>query len=233
MVSNELFRMVSLRQSKRAPSADGPQGAEEPPPDPRLRHRATIEGQAKVGASPRETILRELKSRHADTAKKVAQLENVQRAVFRAYTQEHQDEATPKPAPLGLNLPGLRRTVPTPAAGTQVGTGSIAVSARFTERVTAQLNEPEKVIFQDVLKKYTAGSSLVLADWMNDLATGWLVVELNNLCSQIRAIEENDAEALPTVTPQLEPSWQPIVAAVGWGDSSSPRRHSSVTRRAR
>lgn len=212
MVSNELFRMVSLRQSKRSVNGDRP---EEPRQDPRLRHRNIIERQAKVEASPRETMLRDLKSRYADTAAKVTQLEAVQRSVFRAYTLEQKDEAAPKST--GLSLPGLRRSAPAAAAGALTSTSSVAMSGRFAENVTAQLNEPEKAIFNDAAKTFTAHPA-VLGDWLNVLGTGALVVALNNLCTQINAIEESDADALPTVTPQSDPTQEAIVASVGWGE---------------
>jgi hypothetical protein len=212
MVSNELFRMVSLRQSKRSVGDDRP---EEPRPDPRLRHRGIIERQAKVEASPRETMLRELKSRYADMANKVTQLESVQRAVFRAYTLEQKDEAAPKST--GLSLPSLRRSAPAAAAGALTSTGSVAMSRGFAENVSAHLNEPEKAIFNDAATTFTA-HPVVLGDWLNVLSTSGLVVALNNLCAQISAIEEGDGEALPTVTPQADTTQEPIVTSVGWGD---------------
>src|SRR5919106_4080186 len=103
MAFNDLFRMVSLRHSKASPGESVPASA----PDPRLRHRRLLEGQAATVSSPRETRLQELKGRHAELSKKVVQLESVQRAVIDAYMLERQDEPVPRarPAQRGAEAP--------------------------------------------------------------------------------------------------------------------------------
>jgi hypothetical protein len=78
------------------------------------------------------------------------------------------------------------------------------------------LNDADAALFQDLI-------STSPGDPLNDFATigtlldlGGFINEANGFCRQIEAIEENLSEELPTVTGQ--PSTQPIVTAVGWGD---------------
>src|SRR6516225_8093640 len=97
-MANDLFRMVSLRHSKRS-QRDGA-----PAPDPRLRYQPLLREQANISASPRETTLQQLKKRHVELSKKVAQLETVQRAVINTYMATLLEQPHSNPTPT-INAP--------------------------------------------------------------------------------------------------------------------------------
>jgi hypothetical protein len=202
-VANDLFRMVSLRRSKTSPREGAPTSA----PDPRLQYRPILEEQTTIVASPRETKLQELKDRHAELSNKMVQLETVHRAVVNVYMSERQEESAPSARP-------TRRSIELRDA--HAGSTIIGDPSHFSKDVKKHLNDADAALFQDLI-------STSPGEPLNDFATigtlldlGGFINEANGFCRQIEAIEENLSEELPTVTGQ--PSTQPIVAAVGWGD---------------
>jgi len=148
MASNDLFRMVSLRHSKASPRRSGPASD----PDPRLRHRRLLDGQAAMVSSPRETKLQELKGRHAELSKKVVQLESVQRAVIDAYMLERQDEPIPgaKSVAQVAEAPIVAARPVAGAAGSSTST-IIAERGRFIKRVEKRLSAAGTALFRDVI----------------------------------------------------------------------------------
>jgi hypothetical protein len=211
-MANDLFRMVSLRHSK--PSRDG---GPTPRRDPRLRYRSILKEQAKSAASksPRETELRDLKNRHAELSKKLGQLESVQRAVIDAYMSERQDEA-PK-----TNRP-TRRTAGTHNPSRSVSTSTaltvIDNPGHFFKHVEKRLIKADAAVFQDVLDNAPPAMVGNIDDLLKLFDVGSFIHDANRLCMQIRAIEENLGEALPTVPTEPISDDDPIVAAVGWGE---------------
>jgi len=206
MAFNDLFRMVSLRHSKSLPSGRTPTTE----PDPRLRHRRMLEDQAKVEASPRATKLQELKARHTELSKKIVGLESVQRAVVDVYLVEGQDRPVPR-----NTTPGTTAR----SASSRAATSTTTVErAKLVDLVEARLNDEDVPIFRDAIAKAPVAGAVDMSDLMAGLEVGAFVWEANNLCAQIRALEEDDAEDLPTVPAQQSPAREPIVAAVGWGD---------------
>jgi len=79
MALNEVFRIVSLRQSKHSP--DGGEG------DPRLKLAKLLNGDARD-----DTELRELRATHAELSTRLVQTETVQRAVIDTYMSDLLDE---------------------------------------------------------------------------------------------------------------------------------------------
>lgn len=211
MASNDLFRIVSLRHSKSA----GDNGADTPP-DPRLRHREILEGQAATATSPREAKLRELASRHVKLSAKAGQLERVQRAVVNAYMHERKDIPVPKAKPTVPTVPDQ-----TEASGstTDLDASSSASGARdrFRTRVEARLSKAEIAVFRDVISGGPVDVHNDLSHLLDLFDPGHSWKDANEACTQIQAIQENVGDALPTV-PVQPPGEDPIVTAVGWGD---------------
>lgn len=213
MAINELFRMVSLRHSKASQGESAPASA----PDPRLRHQGLLEGQAATASSPRETRVQELKFRHDELSKKVVQLESVQRAVIDAYMLERQDEPAPgsRPARQGAEAPNPASRS---AAGEDARSTMIGDRSRFIERVETRLNEAGTALFRDVIGRHPGETRVDLADMVATLDVGPTLNQANSVCTQIRAIEEDAADGLPTVPVQPISTTDPLVAAVGWGE---------------
>lgn len=213
-MANELFRMVSLRQS-----ASQPDSSRRSSPDPRLRYGSLLEGQAQSAAStpPREFELKKLRTRHAELSTRLVRLESVQRAVISAYMSERQEER-------GTNRNPTRRVAErsNPAARS-LGSPSTAVAviddhSHFVEQVGKRLDKVEASLFQDVIHNAPPGMLTNLDDLLASFDAGPFIYEANSLCMQIQAIEENLGEALPTVPTQPVTDTDPILAAVGWGD---------------
>jgi hypothetical protein len=231
MAFNDIFRMVSLRHSKTSPSAPGSIAR----PDPRLRYRSLLEGQATTVASPRDNKLNQLKGRHVELAKKAVQLESIQRAVIDAYMLEQQEKTAPKyqpgpplkPAPAPATGTG-RRTAAAGSAATGVASRAAAVATAasmqiadrsgFIKRVETRLSDAGTSLFHDLVGTAAAGAHLDLSDLMAGLNVGAVLEEANDLCTQIQAIQDDSSDGLPTVPAQSASSTDPIIAAVGWGD---------------
>jgi hypothetical protein len=213
MAFNDLFRIVSLRHSKASPG----ERARDSAPDPRLRHRRLLEGQAVIVPSPRETRLQELKGRYADLSKKITQLESVQRGVIDAYMLERQDEPV-----LRARAAALEAAAPSAATHSVTGgdTGATIIRDRshFINRIETRLNQEETAVFHNIIGGAPGEILGDLATTLKLFDVGIIIIEANSLCTQIHTIEENVAEDLPTVPVQPIPSTDPIVAAVGWGD---------------
>src|SRR5262245_20686308 len=150
-MTNDLFRMVSLRHSKKSQRDGAPPSA----PDPRLRYRPLLDGQATTGLSPHEATLQKLKGRHVELSKKEAQLERVQVALMNSYMSWAKQRPVPNPSSPSL------RTTRRPAASRrassslipigEAGSTLIADRAGFIERVEARLNRPDGDLFRDIL----------------------------------------------------------------------------------
>ena len=212
-MANDLFRMVSLRRSKGSQDDLAPASA----PDSRLRHLPVLEGQANTEPSPRATRLHELRSRHGDLSKQLTQFESVQRAVVTAYMLERQEQPVTR---AGDDLKGgeVRSSASRSRAARSADSTSDAARGRFPERVLAHLDRDEAAIFRDVLARVPIDGRADLGDLMVGLDVGGLIDEANAICTQIRAIEEDLGEGLPTVLAESGTGGEPIVAAVGWGD---------------
>lgn len=205
MVTNELFRLVSLRQSKKAPRDGGSEPESEPappPPDPRLRHKDLIAGQTAVATSAREHRLKELKARHAQISTQVRDLEAVQRAVMKVTMLEN------------MQAVGV-------APRTERGAATERESAarpteHMNELIEERLTPPQKTLYRDALNRF--GTAADLDDLVGALDVGNSIGEANRVCAEIRAEEENLSEGLPTVPGAAPGHARPVVAAVGWGD---------------
>jgi hypothetical protein len=211
-MANDLFRMVSLRHSKA--SRDTPSRR-----DPRLRYRPILKGQAKSAGteSPRDAKLRELKARHAGLSRKLAQLESVQRAVINAYmTDRQQAPKTTRPPSRNIKARNPTSRAPAPTGATPA---ILDNPSQFFKHVEKRLSKADAAVFQDVLDNAPPGTLGNVDDLIGVFEVGGIVLDANSLCMQIRAIEENLGDALPTVpTEPIADDADPIVAAVGWGD---------------
>lgn len=205
MADNELFRLVSLRQSRPADREPTPRR------DPRLRHSGTIEGQAVVAPSDWSGKLRALRDRQQAVVRKIALMESVQRAVLDTSMLERMEVAAPK-APRAEGPRTARRAS---SAASRPVTPPMADPERFIKNVRQRLGKPAADLFHSLL----AGSPGVLhrdiADLGQLLDVAGLIEEANRLCSEIHALEEGGQDGLPTVAGDTT---TPVVSAVGWGE---------------
>ncbi len=212
-MANDLFRMVSLRQSKPSRRQNRSTSA----PDPRLRYRGLLEAQATTTASPHEVTLQKLKGRYAELSKKGAQLETIQLAVMDAYMSLA--EARPVPSRRTTRRSRTARSSSTSLISIEEARSKlIANPGRFIERVETRLHRPEAGLFHDIVGTVSANTLVNIGDFIKVLTTEDFWHEANTVCAQIQAIEENLGEGLPTVPAQPISNTDPILAAVGWGD---------------
>lgn len=206
MASNELFRMVSLRQSK---SSSG-SGAERR--DPRLRHGSRLDAQKTVEATPQTVRLQDLKLRQTALLKKYAQLEALQRLVVGEYLKE-------------VDAPPTGEATAARAGAARARTRPLAESARrtglelrpLTQKIKTRLDASALEIFKEGLGSITGDTRADISDLVNALSTADTGGELNLLCQQIHEIEATGT-LLPTVPASTGAASAPYVAAVGWGD---------------
>ncbi|MHC2297251.1 hypothetical protein [Rhizobium mongolense] len=200
MVANELFRLVSLRQSKGHRNGEG---GTEPVErrDPRLRHRDIIARHAVVAAAQRDERLKTLKTRHAQLSANIRDVEVVQRAFMK--TSMVENRAAVERALRSSNPQSPRD-----------------VAARPTERLNKliedRLTDPQKNLYHNVMAGL--GPVIDFDDVLVGLDVNLYIDEANQICSEIRAIEENLSQGLPTVPGVTPEELRPVVSAVGWGD---------------
>jgi hypothetical protein len=219
MATNDLFRMVSLRQSKRSrrenPSASAP--------DPRLGYVELLDAQSTTTASPHEVTLQKLKGRYAELSKKAAQLETVQVALIDAYMSLTQERPVPSSRPVRSTRAtrrggAARRSSSSLTRIAEAPSRLIDDPRRFIARVETRLPRPEIALFRDIIGTVFDDPPGDLGDIINGLNIGGFRNEANRLCAQIHALEESLGEGLPTVPVEPNASAKPIVAALGWGD---------------
>lgn len=224
MQSNDLFRLVSLRKSK-TDSSEGP--APETPPDPRLRHRDRIAEQSHVETSDRATRLDTLKARHGELRRAVRDLEAVQRAVVKTAMLGEQKEtpkAPPAPAASRGNSAAAARVQPAPAAAAAARRAfaparAVIVDEAMVGSIQKRLPERQAKLFENVIAMLPNRDHFDLDDLVHGLDVSVFLDEANQVCTQIRAIEESVGSGFPTAEGGAEPdSAPPIVSAVGWGE---------------
>lgn len=194
MVTNDLFRLVSLRQPGAVGNNGGatPADPTDPPrrlPDPRLRHLTLSKDQAALDPSDRELRLKELKKQQVAASQRVSDLETVQRAVVKAAAIEG-------------------------AAGGRVS--GTAAARRLRGQVEARLTAPQTALFRKAADRF--GAVADLDDLISGLVVDAHIGDANRLCAEIRAIEEDLSEGLPTVAGGPASGARPFVVAAGWGD---------------
>lgn len=207
MVANELFRLVSLRQSKKqrsgesgsTPSEGGSHAVEGP--DPRLRHKDIIARQAVVVAAQREDRLKKLKTRHSELSAKIRDVEVVQRAVVKTAMVENR-------AAIGRALRASKPRSPQDVA--------VEPTEQLNTLIEDRLTGPQKNLYHNALAGH--GAIVDFDDVLVALDVGAYIEEANQVCAEIRAIEENLSQGLPTVPGATPEDLRPIVSAVGWGD---------------
>lgn len=222
MPSNDLFRLVSLRGSK-------PSGREGPPaPDPRLRHRDLITAEANVDPDATSVRLEALKARHAELSRTVRDLEAIQRVVIKTTMLSEQEETpkafrdSPAPetsaraaraaAPSNLAEPGRAEREFRPAR-------AVAITEAMVSDMRKSLAERPGKVLEQTIAKIPNRDVLDLDDLLHGLEVGAFFDEANQVCTQIRAIEESLGEAFPTApAAQGQGQTKPIVSAVGWGE---------------
>jgi hypothetical protein len=219
MASNELFRMVSLRQSKRSRRPDPSASAA----DPRLAYEPLLEAQATATASPHEVTLRRLKDRYAELSKKTAQLEKVQLALMDTYMSLAQGQPLPNDQPVRSRRATRRADAARSSVSSLVPMSDprstlIGDPGGFIARVETRLHRPEAGLLRDIIGTVTAERPWDIGEILDLVSIGGLIVEANSLCTQIRALEEAQGDGLPTVPVEASTTARPIVAAVGWGD---------------
>lgn len=200
MSYNELFRMVSLRQSRPTTSDRSAR------PDPRARHAARIAAQAVVTEPPRVHVLAELKKRRAQLSETLKLRESIQRVVVDAYVT-----ALDVPAPRTADAVARRR----PTAGERHGSNLEIVPLAST--IERRLGATAASVFRSGIGTLLNDTHADLSELMEVLDTGGVVAELNALCMEIHAVEVATT-GLPTAPGTPSTASRPLVAAVGWGD---------------
>jgi hypothetical protein len=79
-MADEIFRLLSLRRSRRSTSDSAPSTA-----DPRLEYRPLLDAQANLAPTIRDRNLADLKRRYLRTVDEIAKFEAVHSAVTDAY----------------------------------------------------------------------------------------------------------------------------------------------------
>jgi hypothetical protein len=216
MQSNDLFRLVALRRSKPHGDAGAPA---ETPPDARLRHRDRIAAQSHVDISDRTTHLDSLKARHAELRGSVRDLEAVQRVVVKTAMLGEQNGPAAEPA----NSAAARRSRTAPAAagegGRHLPARAVTVDEAMIGTIKKRLPERQAKLLKETIAKIPNRELFDLDDLIHGLDVSVLLDEANQVCTQIRALEESLGGDFPTAQGEAEAeAAPPIVSAVGWGD---------------
>lgn len=216
MQSNDLFRLVALRRSKPHGDAGAPA---ETPPDARLRHRDRIAAQSHVDISDRTTHLDSLKARHAELRGSVRDLEAVQRVVVKTAMLGEQNGPAAEPA----NSAAARRSRTAPAAagegGRHLPARAVTVDEAMIGTIKKRLPERQAKLLKETIAKIPNRELFDLDDLIHGLDVSVLLDEANQVCTQIRALEESLGGDFPTALGEAEAgAAPPIVSAVGWGD---------------
>jgi hypothetical protein len=207
MIANELFRLVSLRQSTRPSAAEGssrsgatPAGGRSRRSDPRLRHRDLIANQRDVTVAERDARLAELKTAHAALSQKVRDSEAIERAVVNVTMQEAKD------------VSALPRTAAARRREGEMGTAA----GRLGRAVEARLSAPQKALYRDVVK--SLGDRPGFGEIITNIDISPIIDLANRYCAEIRAIEDDLADGLPTVAAGSAAELRAITPTVGWGE---------------
>ena len=216
MQSNDLFRLVALRRSKPHGDAGAPA---ETPPDARLRHRDRIAAQSHVDISDRTTHLDSLKARHAELRGTVRDLEAVQRVVVKTAMLGEQNGPAAEPA----NSAAARRSRTASAVagegGRHLPARAVTVDEAMIGTIKKRLPERQAKLLKETIAKIPNRELFDLDDLIHGLDVSVLLDEANQVCTQIRALEESLGGDFPTAQGEVEAeAAPPIVSAVGWGD---------------
>jgi hypothetical protein len=225
MQSNDLFRLVALRQSRTHDGDSAPSTS--PPSDPRLRHRDRIAAKSRVELSKRTERLNSLKAHHAELTRTVRDLESVQRVVIKVAMMRQQQETRAAPPPPPTTGGDMEHGEITAAAAPPVSTAETFVPARavvvdeaFKRAIEGKLVDRETKLFRNTIASMPTGMVVDLDDLLRKLDVAIFLDEANTICTEIGPIEESLAADLPTVGIAGEPTGEtaPIVSAVGWGE---------------
>jgi hypothetical protein len=210
-MANQVFRLLSLRHSKRSTNEPAA-GA-----DARLSYGPVLDAQANPTRAPGDQALRELKRRYLQVAEKLTQYEKVQSAIVNAYMSVRAASPVPVPA---ASLPDhhvARRATPEAAHG-ELPPAVVVSGESFLKKVESRLDEKHAALFRGVIEAVPRGSRDEIGDLTELFEIHDLLGEGNRLCTQVHAVESSIGEGWPTVSGEALSSSIPIVAAVGWGE---------------
>ena len=141
MFSNDLFRLVSLRQASERAAENGDPSVSSERGDPRLRHRKLIRPQENVKVSLRQDRLEALKKEHVQLSRRIGDLEAVQRAVVDASMN----------ANLVPKAPTRRDSLPSPARGADL---SLRPRTRRSQQIESGLNNDQRALFRTTVARF-------------------------------------------------------------------------------
>jgi hypothetical protein len=208
-MADEVFRLLSLRRSRKSTSDSAPSR-----PDPRLRYRPLLDAQATLAPATRDRTLADLKRRYLRTVDDVARFEAVQSAVTDAYWTAALNASA---APLN-DVKRQARTAAAPTPTADAPAPIVVNNDRFLRDVEQRLGEKHAATFRNVVASVPRDTLDNVAVISGLFEIGGLLDQGNRLCSEIQAIEEDLGDGLPTVSGDAVPVTRPIVAALGWGD---------------
>jgi hypothetical protein len=218
MMTRDIFRLVSLRQAKPAAAEDGTIPEPTVRFDPRRDRAGSVEGPEVERASSREARLQDLKRRHAASTKRIRDLEFVQLQVMKAAMQAEQmndvgNDATPAASATDSSAV-FSRAVATRANNARGSDAASTTMARVHERMMSRLTPPHAVIYRDAVAGHAGAVDL------NDVFLGLdaeaEIITANQLCAEIRGIEQSTSDPLPVVEPVRTEN--PFIVAAGYGE---------------
>jgi len=203
MAFNELFRLISLRQTKASTENDFAHT------DRRIRHSSAIRDQLMVRPPPRETLLGDLRKRQAELSERCGHFEAIQRLAMRMHLA---DSPTPPSITMRLTADAQNTSVVSSAAAPS----NVIDTSALSDRVNQRLGGSALAALKTGIGSLANDTHMDTSDLLTALDPGPLYGELNRICTQIHALDVPGIQ-LPTVQ-NTEQSTMPAVTAIGWGD---------------
>jgi hypothetical protein len=204
MAFNELFRLVSLRQTK-ASTENGVAHT-----DRRVQHSSWIRDQLAVRPPPRDTLLADLRKRQAELSARCEHFEAIQRVAMRMHLA---DSSAPPSVSTRVATEARKTSVPLASA---VPPSNVIDTAALSDRVKQRLGSSALEALKTGMGALASETHIEPSDLLVALDTGPLYGELNHVCAQIHELDVPGI-GLPTIG-SVEHNNTPLVAAIGWGD---------------
>jgi hypothetical protein len=172
--------------------------------DLRARHIPLLKNLAQVNVSDMKSNILQKQQRWRKLVSEIAEVEAIRSQAFKEFSKWNTKEA----ADVGR--------VAEPRERTRLLASRL--DERFFGGLANRLNERQRTILSKVIERRPPGSAVDLDDLIGDLDTKVLTADANEVCHEIRALEEQEQNRLPVASHQPQDNLQPFIKGIGWGE---------------